>query len=293
MDTMDVTKNGYSVRSFLAYIFTLSMFVIFSAPTIISIQLGLDEDVAFWIGRWGLCALFVPVFLLGQHFYHMWMLAEVNRRRRYIFIIVPIIPAVMFMVIGGIYMSFARNLYGQLKSSDCSEDGALPAKFRMQQAYEIANAAHDKCLARLQEENMGVPLRRHPVLQSCPEWQELLGEKESTVVPWKGYQHTPGTLRQANPSNNHRWKYLARVELNHVCGGFCKSGPAAFVSYDKLGRFGGTCAQFIAFRFLSVMHWGIVVLAIGAVVILLTIPMYIFSRSFLTNMGYKSAITIA
>jgi hypothetical protein len=41
------------------------------------------------------------------------------------------------------------------------------------------------------------------------------------------------------------------------------------------------------------MHWGLVVFAVGLIVLVLSIPSYVFSRAFLTNMGYKSAVTLA
>merc|ERR1719453_650551 len=119
-------KKWHNVRHFLAYMFTLTAFTVLAAPTIISIQLGMDVDASFWIGKWGLLAIAVPIFLIGQHFYHLWMLSHANSRRRYIFIVVPVLPAVLFMIIGGTYMSFARHLYGQLKSEDCSASSPIP-----------------------------------------------------------------------------------------------------------------------------------------------------------------------
>jgi len=285
-------KKWHNLRNFMAYMFTMVLFVLLSAPTIISIHLGMDNDSAFWIGRWGLVSLAVPVFLFGQHFYHLWMLQDRTRRRRYIFVIAPVVPAVLFMIIGGTYMSMARHLYGQLMSSDCNPTGTLPAKYWMQEAYEEAGAAYKQCVTRMEEENMGQELRRHPTLQSCEEWSKLMSQQQG-VVPWKGYKVTPGTLRQHNPSNDHRWQYLANVELNHLCGGFCKPGPPLFASYDLTGRMGGACSQFVAFRFLSIMHWAIVIFSIGLTIVVLSIPTYLYMRPFLTNMGYKSAVTIA
>jgi hypothetical protein len=282
----------HNVRHFLAYIFTLTAFTVLAAPTIISIQLGADVDAAFWIGRWGLIAIFVPIFLIGQHFYHLWMLANPQHRRRYIFIFVPIFPAVLFMIIGGTYMSFGRRLYGQLKSEDCSANSPVPAKFWVQEAYEEAYAAHNQCLTRLRRENDGYPLRRHPNLQSCKEWEELQ-TSQNGVVPWKGYNISAGTLRQHNPSNEYRWQYLADIEHNHLCGGFCNRGPSLFVSYDEVGRAGGACHHFVAFRFLSIAHSGLVVFVIGALLSLLSIPAYLYSRNFLTSLGYKSAVQLA
>lgn len=286
-------KKWHNIRQFTAYMFTLTAFTILAAPTIISIQLGLDVDAAFWIGRWGLIALFVPVFLLGQHFYHLWMINNRRERRRYIFFIVPVFPAVIFMIIGGTYMSFARNLYGQLKSDDCSLTGPTPSKYYMQAAYEQARASYDQCITRLRNDNLGAPLRRHPNLQSCVEWDELVVHEDERLTPWKGYKVQPGTLKQFNPSNIHRWQYLANIEINHVCGGFCKPGPSLFVSYDHSGRQGGSCSQFVAFRFLSINHWGTVVFVIGLLIVLISIPTYVVARGFLNTMGYKSAAVIA
>jgi len=282
-------KKWHNVRHFIAYMFTLTAFTVLAAPTILSIQLGMDNDAGFWVGTWGLCAFFVPVFLVLQHFYHLWMLGDQSRRKRSLFIVVPVIPAVLFMVIGGTYMSLARNLYGQLKSDDCSATSPMPAKFWMQTAYDEAHGAYSQCMDRMQAQNMGQPLRRHPNVQSCSEWDDLMSDRTG-VVPWKGYKVSPGTLRQHNPSNKFRWQYLADVEAQHMCGGWCTPGPSLFVSFAQNGRQGGSCSQFVAFRFLSIMHWGIVIFAIGAITLVLSIPAYLFSRSFLTNMGYKSAI---
>merc|ERR1719478_2094564 len=60
-------KRWHNVRHFIAYMFTLTAFTILAAPTMICIQLGSDVDAGFWIGKWGLVAFLVPVFLVGQH----------------------------------------------------------------------------------------------------------------------------------------------------------------------------------------------------------------------------------
>jgi len=286
----DFTK-WHNLRSFIAYMFTFISFVVLAPATIVSIQLGMDVDASFWIGRWGLLAIAVPIFLLGQHFYHTWMLEHAVRRRRYIFIVVPVLPAVLFMIIGGVYMSSAKHLYGQLKANDCDSTSSLPGKMYMQEAYEEARGAYGQCLLRLKKENMGKPLRNHPVLQSCDEWGDLLSGVEG-VVPFKGYK-VDGALRQHSTPNDARWQYLANTELNHLCGGFCKQGPPLFASYDLTGRSGGSCSQFVAFRFLAIWHWATVVFAIGTMVLALSIPTYLSMRPMLTNMGYKSGLAIA
>jgi len=285
------------VRRFLAYMFTISNFVLMSAPTIISIKLGMDVDASFWIGRYGLLAVAVPIFIIVQHLYHLMMIDHTPSRRRYIFLVVPVVPAVLFMVIGGIYMSESRYLYGQLRSDDCAVNSAMPEKFAMENAYVQAREAYDQCRARLLKQNMGQPLRRHPNLQSCSEWDELLEGSTKGVQPWKGQGISSYsdqlTLRRHNPGHEHRWQYLADVELNHMCGGFCEAGPTLFVSYASTGRQGTSCSQVVAFKFLAIWHWATVVFAIGLVTLVLCIPTYVWSRSYLAALGYKSAVTLA
>merc|ERR1719502_1271193 len=115
------------------------------------------------------------------------MLQKKQRRRRYIFLVVPVLPAVFFMVVGGTYMSYARHLYGQMRSTDCTVSAEPADKFWLQEAYTQARAAHRRCLSRMKEDNLGAPLRHHPTLQSCEEWSELV-EGQQTLVPWQGYR---------------------------------------------------------------------------------------------------------
>jgi len=283
----DEFAKWHNARQFMAYLFTLVCLAFFGAPTIMSIRLGMDHDVAYWIGGWGIIAITVPIFIAAQHVYHLYIIGEKKLRTRYIFVVVPVVPAVLFMIIGGTYMSQARFLYGQLKADDCAADSGLPAKFHLQQAYELAFAAHAKCLGRLHLANGGQPLRRARALQSCREWDAV--RDEAGQHPWKGYP--VGHTRQI--SKIERFQYLANVEATHLCGGFCKQGPSLWSPFSAMGHEGATCAQVVAFRFLAVAQEGMILFVLGAVVLALSIPAYLLSRSFLSSMGYRSATIIA
>jgi hypothetical protein len=281
------------VRHFLAYVFTLCAFAVFAAPVVISISLASDHDVSFWIGRWGYLALFVPIFLFAQHFYHLWMLRDQNKLTRYLFILTPILPSVLFMIIGGTYMSYGRFLYGQLKSDDCSLQGALPVKLELQDAYDVAHDAWERCIARKTAENMHLPLRIAPILQSCGEWQNLTKNDEEVSRAWKGHKYQKNSMRTADSSNLPRWQYLANAEANHMCSGFCNRGPPLWTQEQKLGRDSAACALAVSFRFLSVVHYGLMVFAIGAIIFVITFPLYFASKGFLAGLGYSSSTTLA
>jgi len=288
-EASNLKLNG--ARNFLAYMFTLSAFAIFVAPVVISISLASDYDVNFWIGRWGYLAILVPIFLTGQHLYHLWMLQN-NKLTRYLFILTPLLPAALFMFIGGTYMSYGRFLYGQLRSDDCAQSSMLPAKFWLQEAYDEAYNAREKCLVRKKSENFDQPLRRYHTLQSCDEWEVLI-KNAKTLSPWKGYKIPENSIRVHDPSNIPRWQYLANSELNHICSSFCSRGPALWTNTQKLGHDGAACAPVIAFRFLSVIQSGLMVFTIGAIVFVLTFPIYFSTRGFLGSMGYSSSTALA
>lgn len=285
----DVKKDG--TRQLLAYMFTLVAFVIFSGPIVVSITLATDNDVAYWIGTYGYFAILVPVFLFGQHVYHLWMLRN-HRLTRYVFLLTPLLPAALFMFIGGTYMSRGKYLYGQLKSDDCHASSSVPEKHWLQVAYEEARDGWEKCVERKKLDNRGVPLRRIPTLQSCSEWDAMV-DNVTTIVPWKGYRLASNSMRVRDPSNLPRWQYLANSEINHMCSGFCEGGPALWTISQKLGSEGSGCAEIVAFRFVSVMQYGLMVFTIGAIVFLLTFPIYFSAKSFLAGLGYSSSTTLA
>jgi len=290
--------NESTIRTMLANGFTLGCMLAFAAPTLITFQLGMDVDATYWIGRWGLLAVGIPIFILIQHAYHLWMIGHKNRMRRYIFIVVPVVPAVFYMVLGLTYFSVARHMYGQLKSADCDANASNtfgPAKALLQASYEEARTAYGQCLTRMQEENLGTPLQRHVTLQQCQEWDQMVYDEPVAVTPFKGYKTSKGKIRVPAHSTlqEKRWQYLANVELTHLCGGFCTPGQPLFANYDSTGRYGGSCSQFVAHRMLTIMHWGQVIFTIGTAILVLSIVIYLNSRTLLTNIGYKSGITIA
>ncbi|CAK0869629.1 unnamed protein product [Prorocentrum cordatum] len=107
------------------------------------------------------------------------------------------------------------------------------------------------------------PRSPHPTLQQCTQWRTaddslVLGEDlvtwrgyvdEQTVAEWflgsLGFDLVSKNYWADRPQREHtyywrEWDYLAQVEANHFCGGFCEPGPSLFVDYDLSGRQGPT-----------------------------------------------------
>jgi hypothetical protein len=294
----------------LALGFTLAICCLFAAPTIIAWQLGGDPDVQFWIGSEGRYAAFAPVFFLMTYFFHLHCIGQGAPPRR-LFIFPILVPAMLFCMLGAYYVIHSGYLHDQLSASDCSGSGGfLREKKNLQAAYSQALGMYNTCVERLVNENGGNALPFQPTLQSCAEWELVNKAPEQTPkaytepkeeaehLPWHAYpigkdattvvddenesmkrlEHDPEVIAQ--------WSYLADVEATHVCGGFCRGGPALWNHFDTLGRLGGPCANFIGHKFEIVRYHGLLILWTNLACVLVSAWMYHTSRKVLAELGY-------
>lgn len=288
------TEEWYRKRRFLQMAFTVGMGLAFAPTVILCLKLAYDGDVAFWIGEWGYLAFLVPLIIGLQHGLHAWMLSEPGRLRRYIFLWAPVICSIIFMVVGGIYYSLGRYYHGQLRADECSESGTDTAKFWLQDAYNQAHEVYDQCHQRLSQESNGFSLGRQPSLQVCKEWHDFLDNaKMNGQRSWVPYPMGGRKVLRALSQQNYvtEWKYLAWMEVEHTCGGFCTTGPSLFTSYDLMGRQGGKCAPFVGFKFIGVYQQAFMVFLIGLAIFVLTIVFYMASIPVLSSLGYKGNMT--
>lgn len=276
----------------VAYLTTVCLFCVYAAPTVVSAQLGSDPDVAFWIGSFGNLALFIPVWLLGMYYVQLWQLAR-GRHHRVLLILTGTVPAVMLMIIGGSYMGRSKFLYGQLKADDCSGRGGLAEKPLLQDAYDQARGLYDECLLKLYVTNGNQTLPRRPTLQSCEEWfgEEWYGAapnaSSNDFAAWRGYHYHDIGGQPITKRRRREFNYLASVEANHACGGFCKVGLPLWTEYDVVGRQGTMCAPIVGLKFLVAQHQGEVVFGLASILLALNFIVYIAMRQFLERLGYK------
>lgn len=256
------TETTSAQRQSFAYIFTVAMLSIYSGPVILALQLGVDPDVAYWIGRYGQLAAFVPLWIVMMHMVVMSQFTgEEKKCHKRILMATAVLPSVLLAATGGLYMSSSRWWSLRLINEDCNAHGVSEGKAELQEAYEVALGMYKECRQNLLEANGGVELRWRPTLQSCQEWARLSPVDESAKA-WKSYSRK---VAKADESFHTQFEYLASVEANHVCGGFCQPGPMLWNDYDVIGKQGSRCAPMLGTKFQVIHRQGLQLLVISLV----------------------------
>jgi hypothetical protein len=124
--------------------FIFCCFVVFATPMALTIALGYDSSVKYWIGAWGLMAFGVPVLFAAGHLVHL----ERGFPRKPIVLLCTLFPAVLFLIIGDIHLSVAYDLSDQLFSTDCD---TFDSKRILQRSWERANNLYEKCITKTVE----------------------------------------------------------------------------------------------------------------------------------------------
>eukprot|EP00928_Gymnodinium_smaydae_P090683 TRINITY_DN74442_c0_g1_i1.p1 TRINITY_DN74442_c0_g1~~TRINITY_DN74442_c0_g1_i1.p1 ORF type:complete len:302 (-),score=36.69 TRINITY_DN74442_c0_g1_i1:32-877(-) len=226
------SSSAIALALFRARAFTVACFLVYAGPCVIAFQLGSDPDVAYWIDRSALfVAALLPLLFVGQHFLHV-LQVRAGQSRMPLLLAASVLPALALSISAGHYGFEANNLQGMLMSDMCLASH-LPAKRRLQMAYMDGYGLHLKCLQRYGLDPNTQLLTRYPLLQNCKEWADY----HDTHV---------GTEKLAD------LHYLATVEANHVCGGFCQPGPMLWTPMRKFHQQDNACASDVGLKFRTV-----------------------------------------
>jgi hypothetical protein len=165
----------------------------------LSLQLGFDPDVAYWIGRWGLLAIVVPFWILLLHVVNAFMMRRSPRPWRSVVFVLAVIPGLLLLLIGAIHLAFSGYLYGQISAEDCTSDAPLADKRRLQLAYMEGFILYIGCYQRMLQENGGAALPYRPTLQDCQEWVafQQSGGVFNHTTPLPSYAAQPATVTMA------------------------------------------------------------------------------------------------
>lgn len=260
---MAVEKGVLDLRRTLALIFTFTVFCAYAPPTVIAMQMAVDPDVGFWVGRLAWGTLCVPILLIAQHMVHETYLADPRLLKAMMFT-VALIPAIWFCVVGGLYMNEADYVSGEMRVSDC---GGMDAKANLQEAYGEATTLKNTCLQRKIKENANQPIHYDITLPMCDEYKWALG----------------------NGTSSYYFRYLAHCEINHQCSGFCDNthGDGLFVS-NFMGKALAPCDQVIGLKLLVVKEQALILLIYGVLMIAAVFSTYLLVTPICRQLGYMS-----
>lgn len=118
---------------------------------------------------------------------------------------------------------------------------------------------------------------RHVTLPMCKEWfLNANGTNPSVIIPRSGY----------SKERVRDFHYLATVEANHVCGGFCLPGPTLWTGFGELGREGSMCAPLVATKFLTIRRRADMIFWTSFINCLILIFSYLYARPLFETLGY-------
>jgi len=278
---------------------------------------------SYWFGNFGLYAGWVPIYILVVHFLHLSYLAR-DGRGRVMVLLAGLVPAIALLLIGLGYMWEARPYSIQLFSQDCDHPRLPWCAVGLQEAYEEARVSYDKCAKRLLKKH-GEPaglevLPRRPILQNCEEWvdqactseerrtfvewlfgwhMETTCEGKENWVPWRTYTLWPGrtnsiwrpletSKKDAEQSMKiTNWWYLASMEANHDCSGFCAGAPPLWTSQPA--EIAGTqrCAPIVAGKLNQLRRQGAVIFVASLAGLLVFGFMYVAAEPMFRVAGYQ------
>lgn len=243
----------HEVRVPIATMTTFALFLLFAPATICSIHLGMDPDVRYWCGWFGMCAWVIPFLLIVQHIIH----ARIHEPKRMLVIVSVLLPSVFFSAVGGVYMHELNLAATRLYDGDCN---TFQEKSALQSEYQAALELYDKCTARLEKDGSGP----EPTIETCNEYQEV----ES----------------RADTDDLRRWQYLARVEPQYMCAGFCTGGKSL---WTRNPNYLPPCARFMALKLYYQASLASCCLWYSVGIIVLYFPAHMLMAPFFRTMGYS------
>eukprot|EP00927_Polykrikos_kofoidii_P071036 TRINITY_DN67373_c0_g1_i1.p1 TRINITY_DN67373_c0_g1~~TRINITY_DN67373_c0_g1_i1.p1 ORF type:complete len:320 (-),score=40.59 TRINITY_DN67373_c0_g1_i1:88-1047(-) len=248
-------RSANTVRSVVSkhavHATSVMLFLVYLVPFQLSLQLGLDQDVNFWMGSAMFCvAVALPISLFVIHLVHVQLAMRGLRRQEFLIVSVFILSTCL-CVLSGVSSGWARTLEQQLMSQDCTKSNGVVDKLLLQEAYVDALKTYDACVSRLFKENGQKPLMRRPLLHMC---QEYHGNGQNLSIAMKITNATSNmqrlfAKREARVHSDRLSNYLAGVEQNHACGGFCHRGPRL---WSPPGLKDEACSRFVALKFKTV-----------------------------------------
>lgn len=298
-------------RKLLAHIVTLVTLSLVAAPVVLGWQLGRDPDVRFWIGRdWFLGSVFVTLFIVVMHFLHLVHLLAGGRSRIFMVIAAPV-SFLLLCIVGLFFMRGASDLTVEHFSEECPHP-ALPDEARsLQGAYDEAHTILRTCEQRLRQVHGRGFVSQHRVLtlQMCKEWAMHLGVEADITHMFRGspgWGEWTGGLKRLLPLawwegdeekrskrdeklwGEAEWRYLAAIETNHACSGFCAGGRQLWNKPVFPREEEQRCAPVVALKLRRVALQGGMMFLTALAGLIVFVAMYLSAGSVFSRAGYNT-----
>lgn len=224
---------------------TFALLLVFTPPFILSMWFPSNKESVYWTGRGSYAALCVPVFICVLHIAQRFMKAP----PKLLFVGSFWLPAMVFVIIGAVYMNDARLHQRGLQPADCegnSEGGKL------QKAYTVAYEVAANC-------KFGKGAVAPTSVMGCPNYKTAKEE-------W-----------------NEEFNYLAVLEAQHPCGGFCKAGVRLWYG---AGNSAPSCRTFVQERLKAIYSLSSLLMWYSIFVMIVAAPTYIYLAPVFSKLGY-------
>lgn len=177
-------------------LFTAFCFTVFVTPIILCHHVGSDPQVLFWIGDYINWVLFLPVLFVWAHIYHM----IVRIPSKFVMVTCLIGSCVVILCLSQHVLVNAFDNANAFAARDCE---TFPRKMELQRTWEAARTFYANCMSDVAD--------------------ELDITYESAVSAYRIEDCSDYTTQlEQNPD----WEYLADLEEQHLCAGWCERGHA-------------------------------------------------------------------
>lgn len=238
---LSVYGKPLNVMEMFPSLFTTFCFAVFGTPIVLCHHVGRDPQVLFWIGDYIDWVLFLPLLFVWAHIYHVIFRVP----SKFVMVICLIGSCVVILYACQHVMLDAYDNANAFTAIDCD---TFPQKMELQRSWEAAHTFYDNCMTEMADE-MDITYESAATMyriEDCADYVTQLGR---------------------NPD----WGYLAELEEQHLCSGWCERGEAIWTLSETRDSCSSTVGDImhsqIRFTMLQVLVYTFVVLFVISVML--------------------------
>lgn len=235
-------------KSRVADMHTFALLLVFTPPFILCMWFPSNKESVYFNGYGAYAAFIVPVFICALHVTQRFLKSP----PKLLFVGSFWLPAIVFVIIGAVYMNEARKHHNGLESSDCESSGEGSD---LQKAYKVAYEV---------------------AMKNCrvgPQGGQVIA---NSVMGCPGYKAAKEDWEQ-------EFTYLKELESQHPCGGFCKGGVRLWYG---AGQRSPSCRTFVQERLKAINSLSSLLMWYNIVVMVVVGPVYIYLAPLFSKIGF-------